>query len=73
MQVNVYVTGDARLPYQLLVLPFEPSTAIPCHLQHVSWRHLAQTDMKDRLLAAAKPVIEAEIVSDGFSLLDIAT
>lgn len=74
MQVNLFVTGasDQECEYQLLVLPFGADAEIPSHLQHLAWRHLAVTDLADRLLSKASPIVEAQLGSEGFALLTLA-
>jgi hypothetical protein len=73
MQVNVFIAqDDTGAPQQLLVLPFGENVCIPDHLQHFRWRNLATTSVEDKLLTAAAPNIEMELVSRGYVLVEPA-
>jgi len=70
MQVNVFISaGTEHRPPTLLVLPLDPGTAIPRHLQNLEWRHFATTLTGDKLLGAQAAAIEADIERDGYALV----
>lgn len=70
MQVNVFVTQPrGELGKRLLVLPIRPSAAVP--LDHRDeWVYFATVDTGDKLLAASKEKVEADLASKGHSVVD---
>jgi hypothetical protein len=72
LRVKVLIAQDTGVKqHQLLVFPEDAVAEVPDHLHHLSWRHLATTNLREKLLAPAAPVIEAEIGSQGHSLLTL--
>ena len=72
IHVNVFVAHDPTLAHhQLLVLPATVEPEIHEHLRHLNWRELASTHLGDKLLSSARPVIEAQFVQGGHSLLQL--
>lgn len=73
MRVNVLVAPEtAPDQHQLLLFPEGTPSEVPDHLGDLTWRHLATTTLRERLLAPAAPVIEAQIGSQGYALLTLA-
>jgi hypothetical protein len=54
----------------MLVLPYGPQAAIPRHLQGLDWRHMAVTMADDRLLGATHWKIEADLIRQGYAVVN---
>jgi hypothetical protein len=53
----------------LLLFPHNKEAEVPDHLRHLNWRHLASTDLRDKLFATSAPVVRVEFARQDYSLL----
>ena len=61
-RVQVLIAQDSSVEqHQLLVSPVGAAAEVPDYLRHLNWRHLATTNLREKFMAPASPVIEAEI------------
>jgi hypothetical protein len=73
MRVQVLIAQDSGVEqHQLLVFPEGAAAEVPDHLRHLNSGHLATTNLREKFLAPAAPVIEAEIGRQGHSFLTLA-
>ena len=72
IQVRVFIAQNTGADqHQLLIFPQWIEAEVPEHLRHLNWRHLASTDLRDKLLATAAPVVQAEFARQDYSLLTL--
>ncbi len=68
-QVDVFIaTVDGQSHRELLVMPRDLQNFPQLHEER-TWRHLAVTNLSDRLLLTAAPIIQAEIAAQGYAIL----
>lgn len=68
-QVDVFIAiMDRKDQRELLVMP-RGAGSFPQLQEERTWRHLATTNLSDRLLLTAGPIIQAEISARGYAIL----
>jgi hypothetical protein len=71
MQVIVFISkvDQSGSAPRLLILPDRPDVAIPPHLRDTEWTYFVTTSSNDKLIGAAAARIEAELVTEGYSMV----